>query len=94
MQEHLFQSLQLIESRFPDCALIVAGEFNRLDTKPIERHFRLKQIVKIQTRKDAILDRVRLDRLFKRDKRESRKVELGRYLCAIDWTMLFSSANC
>ena len=32
--------------------------------------------------------------MFKRDKRESRKAELGRYLCAIDWTMLFSSANC
>ena len=32
--------------------------------------------------------------VFKCDKRESRKAELGRYLCAIDWTMLFSSANC
>ena len=58
MQGHLFQSLQLVESRFPDCALIVTGDFNRLDTKPIERHFRLKQIVKIPIRKDAILDRV------------------------------------
>ena len=58
MQEYLFQSLQLVESRFPDCALIVAGDFNRLDTKPIERHFRLKQILKIPTRKDTILDRV------------------------------------
>ena len=130
MQEHLLQSLQLVESRFPDCALIVAGDFNRLDTKPIERHFRLKQIVKIPTRKDAILHRVltNLHRfyvapqgfppfglsdhntitveakvrdnsrqqsrfVFKRDKRENRKAELGRYLSAIDWTMLFSSAN-
>ena len=58
MQEHLFQSLQLVESCFPDCAVIVAGDLNRLNTKPIERHFRLKQIVKIPTRKDAILDRV------------------------------------
>ena len=131
MQEHLFQSLQLVESRFPDCALIVAGDFNRFDTRPIERHFRLKQIVKILTRNYAMLDRVltNLHRfsvpsqgfppfglsdhntitveakvrdnsrqqsrfVFKRDKRESRKAELGRYLCAIDWTMLFSSANC
>ena len=131
MQEHLFQSLQLVESRFHDCALIVAGDFNRFDTRPIERHFRLKQIVKIPTRKDAMLDRVltNLHRVsvpsqgvppfglsdhntitaeakvrdnsrhqsrfvFKRDKRESREAELGRYLCAIDWTMLFSSANC
>ena len=131
MQEHLFPSLKLVESRFPDCALIVAGDFNRLDTKPIERHFHLKQMVKISTRKDAILDRVltNLHRfyvtpqgfppfglsdhntitveakvrdncrqqsrfVFKRDKRERRKAELGRYLCVIDWTMLFSSSNC
>ena len=131
MQEHLFQSLQLVESRFPDCAPIVAGDFNRFDTRPIERHFRLKQIVKIPTRQDAMLDRVltNLHRfsvpsqrvppfglsdhntitveakvrdngrqqsrfVFKRDKRESRKAELGRCQCAIDWTMLFSSANC
>ena len=58
MQEHLFQSLQLVESRFLDCALIVVGDFNRLDRKPIERHFSLKKIVKIPTRKDAILDNV------------------------------------
>ena len=51
MQEHLFQSLQLVESRLPDCALIVAGDFNRFDTRPIERHFRLKQIVKISNQK-------------------------------------------
>ena len=57
MLEHFFQSLQLVESRFPDCALIVAGDFNRLDMKSIERHFRLKQIVKIATRQEAILDR-------------------------------------
>ena len=32
--------------------------------------------------------------LFKRDKRECRRAELVRYLCAIYWTMLISSANC
>lgn len=56
MQEHLFQSLQLVESRFPDCALIVAGIFYLLNTRPIERLLRLKQIVKIPTRKDPMLD--------------------------------------
>ena len=129
----MFQSLQLVESRFPDCVLIVAEDFHRPDTKSIKslRHFRLKQIVQIPTRKDTILDRVltNLHRfynapqgfppfgqsehdtitveakvrdnccqqsrcMFKQDKRESRRAELGRYPCAIDWTMLFSSANC
>ena len=131
MQEHLFHPLQLVDSRFADCALIVVRDLNRLDTKPIERHLRLKQIMKISTRKDAILDRVltnlhrfydapqgfppfglsdhntntvgqkwettvvnNLDCVFRRDKRESRRAELGRYLFAIDWKMLFSSANC
>ena len=109
----------------------MAGDLNRLDTKPIERHFRLKHIAKIPTRKDAILDRVltNLHRfydapqgflpfglsdhntitaeakvrdncrqqsrfVFKRDKRVSRRAKLGTYLCAIDWTMVFSYANC
>ena len=51
MHDHLFQSLLLAESRFPNCALIVAGDFNRLDVKSIKRHFRLKQIIKKPTRK-------------------------------------------
>ena len=56
MREHLFRSLSLAESKFPNCALIVAGDFNRLDIKSLKKHFRLKQIVKKPTRKDAILD--------------------------------------
>ena len=64
MQEHLFQPLQLVELRFSDCALIVVGDLNRLDTKPIERHFQLKQIMKIPTRKDAILVLTNLHRFY------------------------------
>ena len=33
MREHLFQSLLLAESRYPNCALILAGDFNHLDVK-------------------------------------------------------------
>ena len=58
MRDHLFQSLLLAESRFPNCGLIVAGDFNPLDLKSIQRQFRLKQIVKKPTRKNAILDLV------------------------------------
>ena len=32
--------------------------------------------------------------MLKRDKRASRKAELGRYLSAIDWPPLFSSLDC
>ena len=130
MRDHLFQSLLLAESRFPNCALIVAGDFNRLDVKSIQRQFRLKQIVKKPTRKNAILDLVLTNMhdyyadpqqfpsfglsdhhtviveakvrensrqspkfILKRDKRESRRAELGRYFATMDWQLLFSSAS-
>ena len=55
MREHLFQSLLLAESRYPNCALILAGDFNRLD---VTSKTQLKRMVKKPTRKDAILDLV------------------------------------
>ena len=94
----------------------------------IKKHFRLKQIVKSPTRKDAILDfvltnlndhyvsseifppfglsdhniimaspKVRTENLntrkviYKRDSRASCKAAMGRYLCALDWPLLFNS---
>ena len=41
MREHLFQSLTLAKSKYPNCAIIIAGDFNRLDIKTIKKHFRL-----------------------------------------------------
>ena len=130
MRDHLFQSLALIESKYPNSTLIVAGDFNRLDIASIKRHFRLKQIVKKPTRKNAILDLVLTNLhhyyddpcsfppfglsdhntvtaeprirdksqcatkfVLKRDRRTSRRAELGRYLGVIDWPMLFASAE-
>ena len=127
MRDHLFQSLAIAESKYPNCAFIVAGDFNPLDVTSIKRHFNMQQIVKKTTRKYAILDFVltnmkkyykeprifppfdRSDHntiiaegqtmnrgcstkvLFKRDKRTSRKAELGRYLAVLEWDTLFSS---
>ena len=127
MCDHLFRSISLAESRYPNCAFIIAGDFNRLDVNSLKKHFRLKQIVKKPTRKDAILDLIltnlyevydnpktfpafglsdhntitaqpknrqnerTIKFVFKRDKRESRKAVLGRYLCNIDWPGLFST---
>ena len=57
MLDHLFQSLPAVESRYPNSVLIVADDFNRLDVRSITKHFRLKQIVKKPTRRNAaILD--------------------------------------
>ena len=45
-----------MESKYPNCGILVTGHFNRLDISGLLRHFRLKQIVKVHTRKDATLD--------------------------------------
>lgn len=53
IHEHLFNCLAAAK---PNCTLIIAGDFNRLDVTRLKRHFYLKQIVKAPIRKDAILD--------------------------------------
>ena len=56
MLEYLFKSLTEIESQYPNCGLLLAGDFNRLDIKSLVRHFRMKQLVHLPTRKDQTLD--------------------------------------
>ena len=58
IREHLFNSLARAESIYSNCALVTAGDCNRLDVTRLKRHFHLKQIVKAPTPKDAILDLV------------------------------------
>ena len=55
-REHLFQSLSLVVSEYPNCGILVTGDFNRLDISGLLGHFRLKKIVKVPTRRDATLD--------------------------------------
>ena len=126
-QDHLFQTLTLVESKYPNCGIIITGDFNRLNVTRLLNHFRLKQIVKIPTRNDATLDLI-LTNMHKfynspqgypgfglsdhntivatgktaaqknntkksitiRDQRKSRKLEMGRYLSSIDWTLTLS----
>ena len=54
--DHLLYSLTKIESEFPKCGIILAGDFNRLNINFLLKHFRLKQLVKVSTRKNATLD--------------------------------------
>ena len=127
IREHLSSSLALAEPMYPNWALLVCGDFNRLNTQALMNHFRLKQIVKVPTCKDVTLDliltnlqahyndpnafppfglsdhntvvavhrrrentsKTHLFRL-KRDMRASCKVELGRYLGSMDWSVIFS----
>lgn len=56
MKSYLFSSLQKIESNYPNCGIVLAGDFNRLNIANICRHYGLKQVVKFPTRQEATLD--------------------------------------
>ena len=53
---HLFDSLTTAESMFPNCGIIIAGDFNHLSTTRLQNHFKLKQLVNQPTRGTATLD--------------------------------------
>ena len=55
-RDHLFRSLALTEARYPNCGPLVTRDFNRLNIDGLLNPFRLKQIVKVPTRKKATLD--------------------------------------
>lgn len=58
MTEHLANSLIEIEGQFPGCGIIIAGDFNKLNVKVLERQFQLKQLVHLHTRGNNTLDLV------------------------------------
>ena len=132
--QYLSDSLILLESLFPGCGIIIAGDFNHFDTKDLCRDFQLKQLVDKPTRGAKILDLILTNMhkfydvqpaivfppfglsdhnviivepkvktsseipsrktVIKRDIRQSRKKELGRYLSNFDWQMIDSSEPC
>ena len=50
------RSLEFTETHYPGCGLLVTRYFNRLNIDGLQNHFRLKQIVKVPTRKKATLN--------------------------------------
>ena len=56
LNDHLFESLTLAEAALPNCGIILTGDFNRLNTSRLQKHFKLKQLVKFPTRESATLD--------------------------------------
>ena len=58
MLNHLFESLMKAETQFPNCGIVVTGDFNRLNISRLQNHFKLKQLVKFLTRGQATLDLV------------------------------------
>lgn len=56
MIEYLLNTLSNIESAYPNSALLLAGDFNRLDVSQVINQFRLKQLVNFATRGERTLD--------------------------------------
>ena len=49
IRDHLLSSLAKLESNFPNCGTLLAGDFNRLNINLLLKHVRLKQLVKVST---------------------------------------------
>ena len=61
MKEYLLSSLESLESKFSNCAIILAGDFNRTLLPFLERAFRpflLNPVVTFPTRRDRTLDQI------------------------------------
>ena len=52
-----------IESKYPNCGIIIAGDFNNFNTSSIQQQYELKQMVKFPTRGTKTLDKL-LTNLF------------------------------
>ena len=56
MLSYLSTSLTTIESDYPGCGLMLAGDFNRLKVNRLLNQFQCKQMVNVPTRVDQTLD--------------------------------------
>ena len=58
MLTYLSTTLTTIESQYPGCGILLAGDFNRLNVSRLLTQFKMKQLVRSPTRGDRILDLV------------------------------------
>ena len=56
MLDYLYKSLSSIESRYPNCGIILLGDFNKLNVSGLNGNFNLKQIIMFPTRGQNTLD--------------------------------------
>ena len=54
--EYLIKCLSTIESCYPNCGILIAGDFNRLQITRLRNNFQLKQMVHFPTRGRRTLD--------------------------------------
>ena len=58
MKDHLKLSLEIIETRYPNSGIILAGDFNKLDFKSTGKLFNLKPTINFPTRGANTLDQI------------------------------------
>ena len=58
--DHLVYTTDLLRQRYPDCGIVITGDFNTLKPQPLVYHLGLKQVVtfRTQVRSTNILDRI------------------------------------
>ena len=54
--DYLAKSLTDLEGRYPECGIVLAGDFNRLKVSRLSHQFRMKQLVNLHTRGNQTLD--------------------------------------
>ena len=57
--EYLIKCLSTIASCYPNCGILIAGDFNRLQITRLRNNFQLKQMVHFPTRGRRTLDLIR-----------------------------------
>ncbi|XP_044170468.1 uncharacterized protein LOC122954487 [Acropora millepora] len=60
LKKHLFQSLDSALAKFPNAAIVILGEFNKLNPGSLISSFNIKQMVKKPTRGNNTLDKITL----------------------------------
>ena len=56
MINHLFESIKTLETKFPNCGIIISGDFNKLNVRSLKNSFNLCQIMNFPTRGNNTLD--------------------------------------
>ena len=61
IMEYLIKCLSTIESCYPNCGILIAGDSNRLQITRLRNNFQLKQIVHLPTRGRRTLELILTD---------------------------------
>ena len=56
LNEYVINTIDFLRNKYPDCGVVVLGDFNDFDISQLLSSHNLKQVVQLPTRGSAILD--------------------------------------